>query len=129
MNTRRIKSWIIDYLIITSLFVFGGILFSYVEYSILSKYPEYTSTFALCAIVYIILYFCTLPLKDVINKRSFGKKICHLRIVTQKSEPPTFFQLIIRNLTVYIWPVEVMLVLCNKRRIGDIVSKTLVVAE
>lgn len=129
MNIRRIKSWIIDYLTVTSLFVFGGILFSFVEYIMISKYPKHTRTFALCAMVFVIIYFCALPLKDVIHKRSFGKKICHLRIVTQKGESPTVFQLIIRNLTVYIWPVEVILVLCNKRRIGDIVSKTLVVAE
>lgn len=77
--------------------------------------------------VYLIVTLCAiLPLfKDIIFKNaSIGKKIMKLEVLNKDYRKPTLIQLILRNITFIIWPIEIILVLTINKRIGDIIFKT-----
>ncbi len=68
--------------------------------------------------------------KDLYFKNgSLGKKIFKLEIVTLRNERPTNLVKILRNLTIIIWPIECVLILIGKERIGDRLCKTKVVEK
>ena len=50
-----------------------------------------------------------------------------LEIVNKENEKPNKLILICRNLTVFIWPLEIILLLIFNKRIGDILFNTQVV--
>lgn len=56
------------------------------------------------------------------NRRSLGKKIMNLEIHFN-----SYLSLIFRNISLFIWPIECILVLVTKRRLGDMLFKTDVV--
>lgn len=71
------------------------------------------------------LYFC----KDVINGRSIGKRITKTQVVDnatgQVASPLKCF---VRNITIPIWPIEVIVTLINpSRRLGDQIAGTKIV--
>ena len=68
------------------------------------------------------LYFC----KDIINGRSFAKRILKLQLVNnstgQVADPIRCF---VRNIFCILWPIEVIVGMTNTtRRIGDFVAGT-----
>lgn len=66
--------------------------------------------------------------KDLIFKNaSIGKKALNLKVVTNNNEVPKKSQLIIRNITLLIWPIDFLVLLITKRRIGEIITKTKVI--
>ena len=66
--------------------------------------------------------------KDVFfKKRSIGKRIANIKIVTVNGEEPKVIQLILRNITFFIWPLEIFMLLIDRQRIGDILAKTRIV--
>lgn len=79
-------------------------------------------------IAWLILLFLILN-KDCVNGMSAGKRTFGYRIIDYKSkEEATDFQCMIRNITMYIWPLEAIMVLINpNRRIGDFIAKTEVI--
>ncbi len=86
--------------------------------------------------IYYVLYllsiaFCYVGLigKDIIGKRSVGKRIFKLKVVSKNESSPTYFQLIIRNFFMLIWPIEALLLALDKERLGDKVSNTKVIFE
>ena len=66
-------------------------------------------------LVFMFIYF----FKDVINGQSIGKRIMKIKVVDLNGNKASLFNLIIRNITIFIWPVEALLVLLNKERLGD----------
>ena len=75
-----------------------------------------------------IIILVSFSMKDLIFKnQSIGKKIMKLEIVNKENEKPNKFILICRNLTVFIWPLEIILLLIFNKRIGDILFNTQVV--
>jgi uncharacterized RDD family membrane protein YckC len=67
-------------------------------------------------------YFC----KDIFGGRSPGKRILRLQVVcNQERQVVTPEQSIIRNVFCIIWPVELIVSMCNPhRRIGDHIAGT-----
>lgn len=66
--------------------------------------------------------------KDVFfKKRSIGKRIANIKIVTVNGKEPKVIQLILRNITFFIWPLEIFMLLIDRQRIGDILAKTRIV--
>lgn len=67
-------------------------------------------------------YFC----KDIFNGRSPAKRILKLQVIDAKTnEVATPLKCLIRNLTIVIWPIEVIFILIDpKRRIGDKIAGT-----
>lgn len=124
---KRILAMIIDYLIISliislivhvPLFVYAYI--SKPELDILFDDTLFTFIMGLCLI--LILF------KDLLFKnKSIGKKIMGIEIRDNNNKIPSFPILIFRNITVIIWPIECLLILLKKNRIGDTIFKTKIV--
>ena len=130
MLQKRIAAYIIDSVIIVApIFVFS-LLYSIFYEQIFYSFAESKKQFFY--ILYLIsLIFCLVgPLfKDVFGKRSVGKKVAKLKIVSENDSTPGIIQLIARNITFYIWPIEALLLLLDKKRLGDVIAKTKVVFE
>ena len=79
--------------------------------------------------IYLILY-CLLQLfRDLIfENASIGKRIFKLKVVKIDGTKLTIVDMVKRNMPIIVLvPVEVLLILFDNRRIGDIWAKTLVV--
>ena len=64
--------------------------------------------------------------KDIFYGRSIAKRILGLQIVDNVTgQVATPFQCLLRNITIAIWPVEVIITLFNPtRRLGDRIART-----
>ena len=78
------------------------------------------------AIIFILLVPILFLTKDF-NGVCVGKRICGLNIICINGEKPSHIKLVVRNLTVIILPIEVILILLGKRRIGDLIAGTEVI--
>jgi uncharacterized RDD family membrane protein YckC len=79
------------------------------------------------------LFFC----KDIIGGQSIGKRFFKLKVVNNKINEGekvvenlelNSIRLILRNLFVYIWPIEILLLMYQDKRLGDAIIKTKVVS-
>jgi len=66
-----------------------------------------------------IILFLLLLLKDLSTKNSIGKQLLKIKIHFEK-ENLIFIKLILRNITLLIWPIEILIVLLFDQRIVDI---------
>ena len=86
-----------------------------------------TSNTLLLAFLFIpyIIYFA----KDSFRGKSFAKRLIGLQVVDQSSgQAATALKCFIRNLTILIWPLEVVITLFSpERRLGDLIAGTRVV--
>jgi len=64
--------------------------------------------------------------KDIIMGRSIAKRTLKLQVVNNKTgQPANPLKCLVRNLTILIWPIEVIVALLNnERRIGDFIAGT-----
>lgn len=64
--------------------------------------------------------------KDIYLGRSPGKRILRLQLVNAKSNQPAGpLRCVVRNITIILWPIEVVAALVNnQRRIGDYIAGT-----
>lgn len=71
------------------------------------------------------LYF----FKDSFGARSIAKRMTKLQVVDNRTgKAASVMQCFVRNLTIVIWPVEVLITIFNsQRRLGDFVAGTRVV--
>jgi uncharacterized RDD family membrane protein YckC len=76
-------------------------------------------------IPWLILLFIILN-KDCVNGMSAGKRTFGFKIIDYRTkELASDFQCMIRNITMFVWPLEAIMILINsKRRIGDYIAKT-----
>ena len=120
---KRILAMIIDYFII-SLIVYVPLY----AYMYISKLELYILFDDMVFMLIIALCMILILLKDLIfRNKSIGKKIMGIEIRNNDNKIPSFPILILRNITVIIWPIECLLILLKKNRIGDIIFKTKVV--
>jgi uncharacterized RDD family membrane protein YckC len=77
----------------------------------------------LIAIAFLILN------KDIFKGQSVGKRIHGFKVVDYlTNESPSDFKLMIRNITLAIWPIDVVFALINpNRRLGDFIAGTKVI--
>ena len=127
MFRKRVLSWIIDYGILLGFLYLYGFIAVFLQ-NILSEEMLDKTVYPI-TIVVLVAFYAGLLLKDVINKRSLGKKIMHLKIEDKEGYELSIFQLIVRNFYFFAWPIEVGLLLANKERIGDRKAGTRVVEE
>lgn len=85
---------------------------------------EKTEVFFYCS----ILIWSILLNKDAYFGRSPGKVRLNLQVVDFKNSlPASPIRCLIRNLTVFVWPVEIlMFFFSHKRRVGDLLAGTAV---
>jgi uncharacterized RDD family membrane protein YckC len=110
--SERIVSMLIDGIIIMGIaMIFIILLF------ILGLGNDITSRILLLSLIYS-LFLC----KDLYQGQSFGKKKFNLKIISINNKELSSFKLIIRNLFIVIWPIEIIMCLINpQRRLGDII--------
>jgi len=82
----------------------------------------HTTTYPLTMLTFFIAH-C---LKDIMNGASIGKRLLKLevRCTDNPNFTPSWDKLIIRNLLTIIWPLEFIVLLVSKRKIGDRLAKT-----
>ena len=118
---KRILSFLIDH--ITIWFVFA--LFVVVEMFVQKDFELFLNKYYIFLLLFMFIYV----FKDVINGQSIGKRILKIKVVDLSGNVPKLPNLIIRNITILIWPVEAILVLLYKERLGDRLAKTKVVEQ
>ena len=128
----RIKSMISD-LWFTMAIVFPLFLLVMIPYFIfIAIYEDTPDSFkiyiSVAMIPWLILLFIILN-KDCINGMSAGKRTFGFKIIDYRTkELASDFQCMIRNITIFAWPLEAIMILVNpKRRIGDYIAMTEVV--
>lgn len=132
MNTERLKSLIFDSFISV---IFSSLLFFTIfiklkdigiyHFELLSK-PEMDNNIIYLFSLNILITFLPLLFKDVLLGRSLGKIYFGLQIVS-KTTKITFLQLIVRNLTLILFPIEFIYFLIKKERLGDFIAGTKVI--
>lgn len=69
--------------------------------------------------------YSTILCKDFVNAKSMGKYKYNLQIVNINNSKASVIKLIVRNLFIIIWPVELLFCIVNpERRIADFVLNT-----
>lgn len=120
---KRIIATVIDFgLIFGPVFIIGFFLNIFETVLFTSMYGK------IITILYLVLCLLVpieLICKDVIGKRSVGKKIKGLKVLSINGEKPTYKQLLIRNIFMLWAPIEVVIVLFfDKPRLGGKLAKT-----
>jgi len=126
INSRRLKSIFVD---ISILFLIA--LIASIPYFVYNKFELlYYYNFEMALLN--SLYFC----KDIFGAQSIGKRIFKLKVINTKINKNedkvstlelSSFRLLLRNLFVYMWPIEIILLMYQDKRLGDIIVKTKVV--
>jgi len=111
MKNKRIKAFLIDYLI-TAL-IQSGLMFLMmilIQKNILNinQTPLITLIITYLSITYLVF-------RDCIGSRSVGKKIMKLEIINSNNNPASFKQRLIRNLTMYILPIVILVYLFTNK--------------
>jgi uncharacterized RDD family membrane protein YckC len=123
---RRIVAFIIDHFILTFLIVSSIFIFLGPSYLDNIDSGKTSSTILFGLLFGFGIYFS----KDSFRGISPGKWIMGIMVRDEKNrnDIPTFGRLLLRNVFIIIWPIEfiVLALSDNKKRIGDIVAKTLV---
>jgi uncharacterized RDD family membrane protein YckC len=68
-------------------------------------------------------------MKDLFGGRSMGKRFFGLAVrdANDLNNTPTKSRLVIKNITLIVWPLEFIYYLINNKRIGDLIAKTQVI--
>lgn len=111
---KRISSFLIDYFII--LFCASPFLFL----TILGSFDGNISLTVLDGSLYAAIVLIAVFSKDLFYKKcSIGKKIMGLEIRNISNQEISKINLVLRNLTTIIWPIEFLVLLITKTRISD----------
>ena len=124
MNAKRILAGLIDFFIIgviqsvlMMLFLIKPLMVEGVGFNILIR--QFAITY--CSMGFFII-------RDIIGKRSIGKKIMKLKIINKNDGQETSsVRKILRNLTWLLGPIDIIFYLITKERMGDQLVKTNVI--
>lgn len=124
---RRIISFIIDCLFL--IFFFRFVLFSiFVNYNWDIKLDVWQSIIS-PAILALVILIC----KDILLGKSIGKYFSSIviKVITNFYPKPTLIQLLLRNFTLFVFPIDLFFLLTDKysRRLGDKISGTFVLLD
>ena len=128
----RLASMLVDHFAMVFIIAGGGLLimspfFLFSDYSTIHN-PHNGTMFlglGLMGFIFLILFSGYFN-KDIFNGRSVAKRILKLQVVDNKSgQVATPVQCLLRNITIMIWPVEVLYTLFSPtRRLGDYIART-----
>lgn len=124
---RRIAAFFIDFFVLNSILIiafflfFGNDLMKEGSPEIIHKKISFVTISGL--ILFVI--------KDSFHGISLGRWLFSIMVRDRKNTniAPSFFRLIIRNLLLVIWPIELLVSISNKdkRRLGDKLSQSVVI--
>lgn len=121
---RRIAAFLVDHVIISFICIIP-----FMSSSLLSMENGMDHFFSGLTLVMAAGFVCY-ALKDIFG-RSLGKRLFGLKLVTTDDpQTPKMINRVLRNLTIFIWPVEAIVMLNNpdRRRLGDRLGHTMVVS-
>lgn len=123
----RLVSMFIDHFVMTILMVIivlPGFVVSFFDAFNLDHEP-YSSGIGILFFLFI-LGFAVYFNKDIFNGRSPAKRMLKMQVIDIKTgQAASPLKCLIRNLTIPIWPIEIIFVLINpKRRLGDFIAAT-----
>ncbi len=125
MFRKRLLSYIIDVIFAIIFMFLSAIIFTLSE-----NYINASSFSQIYYYIFLLIFFLSwlyMTIRDVFYGRSIGKRFMHLVIQKQNGESPCYLQLLLRNITMFIWPIEAVLFLLGKERWGDRLAGTVVV--
>lgn len=99
MIKKRILAFLIDYYCIT----FISMILINIIFIFFNREPDD----GLVIRVFSLFVVCGLLLKDGFGQ-SLGKRLGKFRIVTADGQKPPIYKLILRNITTFIWPIELI---------------------
>ena len=80
--------------------------------------------------VFYIIFFISFSFKDLLYKNaSVGKKILHLKVVTENNEIPCKKVIILRNILDFIWPINFIVLIISGKKIEDWFFKTNIISS
>ncbi len=133
----RLASMLLDHIITTFIIfiaaavlilVFLGLVFLFTGFEDGAKGEE-NPIRVLFGVLFVTFIFSIYFNKDSIGGRSVAKRILNLVVVNHKTgEVASPARTVLRNITIFFWPLEVLFVLFSPdRRIGDFIAGTQVV--
>lgn len=124
---RRIAAIFIDHFVMTFLMVSVILLIIGPDFMDENNFDKMTTIALLVMIPGFFIYFA----KDSIKGISVGRWIMGIMVCNEidYNTTPSFWKMFIRNVFIIIWPIEfiVLAVSDDKKRIGDKVTKTVVI--
>ncbi len=128
----RMKSMICDLwfcmAIVMPFFLLFMIVFFIIQ-TFLNPEVEYLPNYLLVMMIpWLVMLFLILN-KDIASGKSAGKRTFGFKVIDYKTEQgASQMQCMLRNITMIIWPLEVLMILITpQRRIGDLVANTRVI--
>jgi uncharacterized RDD family membrane protein YckC len=127
MDTKRIIAGFIDYSIACLIQTILMVLFLIMPLMEMGNDENTFSVFNIMVRVLTISYCSTsfLIIRDIIGKRSIGKRFMKLKIVNKNDgNESNILMRFIRNITWLLGPFEIIVFLIIKERIGDKIAGT-----
>lgn len=116
IKLKRLLAALIDYVCI----FFVSMLISFAI-----MYRGTMMSFALAVVTCIVIFGVLYVFRDfVFRNASIGKKLLKIHIVSEKPQPLRLSTCICRAIPLLIFPIELLLVLKDNYRLGDMLSKT-----
>ena len=122
---HRISAMLLDHFLMCFLTIPIAILFAITSEKLGFKLLDGMSFYMWILIIFIYYQ------KDFLNAKSPAKRIMGYQIINIKTDKPaTELQCFLRNFTIIIWPLEVIVGFFNpERRIGDYLANTKVISS
>ncbi|MCL2851727.1 MAG: RDD family protein [Defluviitaleaceae bacterium] len=116
---KRLCAFLIDHVALTVFLMIGlfGFAWDYLQTSIEYVLPVFMLVVLIC--------YCS---KDIFGGAGLGKRVMGLAVRSSEDAEltPSPFKLFLRNILTFVWPLEVIMLLCSndKRKIGDRIAGT-----
>ena len=125
MNEKRLFAGIIDF-VITGIFQ-AIFMFTFLIFPLINNQLDFALIFPRAmSITYTSMLY--MVFRDIIGSKSIGKRIIKLKIIDKTtSNEATILKRLARNVTLFFAPIELIVFLITKYRIGDRLAGTTVV--
>jgi len=122
----RVAAFLVDALSVSILLILPAAVISY---SLAVWMGDSSKAISLVWFVALGIVFIAMLIRDGYRGRSIGKQLLGLRVLTPAGEGCGWTRSIIRNALLILFPIELVLVLRGKPRIGDRVARTTITEE
>jgi len=122
----RVAAFLVDALSVSILLILPAAVISY---SLAVWMGDSSKAISLVWFIALGIVFVAMLIRDGYRGRSIGKQLLGLRVLTPTGEGCGWMRSIVRNALLILFPIELVLVLRGKPRIGDRVARTTITEE